>query len=63
MLLPQVLKQKKLYEGQREQLYNQQFNLEQTKFTVDNIKDTVTTVQAGTTAAARSAAHTGYVLH
>mmetsp|Transcript_9873 Transcript_9873/g.29844 ORF Transcript_9873/g.29844 Transcript_9873/m.29844 type:complete len:176 (+) Transcript_9873:503-1030(+) len=42
----QVLKQKRLYEGQREQLYQQQFNVEQTKFTVDNIKDTVGTVQA-----------------
>lgn len=42
----QVLKQKKMYEGQRSQLYNQQFNVEQTKFTVDTMKDTVTTVQA-----------------
>lgn len=42
----QVLKQRKLYESQREQLYTQQFNMEQTRFTVENIKDTVTTVQA-----------------
>ncbi|KAG2438916.1 hypothetical protein HYH02_010711 [Chlamydomonas schloesseri] len=42
----QVLKQRKLYESQREQLYQQQFNLEQTRFTVDSIKDTVTSVQA-----------------
>ncbi|KAL6764731.1 Snf7 family [Haematococcus lacustris] len=42
----QVLKQKKLYEGQRDQLYQQQFNMEQTRFTVDSIKDTITTVQA-----------------
>lgn len=43
----QVLKQRKLYESQREQLYQQQFNLEQTRFTVDSIKDTVTSVQVG----------------
>eukprot|EP00197_Chlamydomonas_leiostraca_P014229 CAMPEP_0202885486 /NCGR_PEP_ID=MMETSP1391-20130828/41688_1 /ASSEMBLY_ACC=CAM_ASM_000867 /TAXON_ID=1034604 /ORGANISM="Chlamydomonas leiostraca, Strain SAG 11-49" /LENGTH=222 /DNA_ID=CAMNT_0049568737 /DNA_START=44 /DNA_END=712 /DNA_ORIENTATION=- len=42
----QILKQKKLYESQREQLYTQQFNMEQTRFTVDNVKDTVSTVQA-----------------
>lgn len=42
----QVLKQKKLYESQREQLYSQQFNMEQTRFTIDSIKDTVGTVQA-----------------
>jgi hypothetical protein len=41
----QVLKQRKLYESQREQLYQQQFNMEQTRFTVDSIKDTVTSVQ------------------
>lgn len=46
----QVLKQKRMYEGQREQLYSQQFNMEQTKFTVDSIKDTVSTVQAMTAA-------------
>ncbi len=28
------------------QLYAQQFNVEQTKFTVDSVKDTVSTVQA-----------------
>ncbi len=42
----QVLKQRKLYESQREQLYNQQFNMEQTRFTVENVKDTVGSVQA-----------------
>lgn len=42
----QLLKQKRLYEGQRDQLYQQQFNVEQTKFTVDSIQDTVHTVQA-----------------
>ena len=44
---PQILKQKKLYESQREQLYQQQFNVEQTRFTVQSVKDTVTTVQVG----------------
>ena len=42
----QVLKQKKLYENQREQLYNQQFNMEQTSFALESIKDTAQTVQA-----------------
>lgn len=41
----QVLKQKRLYEGQREQLYQQQYNIDQTKFTVDSIKDTMSTVK------------------
>jgi hypothetical protein len=41
-----VLKQRKLYESQREQLYQQQFNMEQTRFTVDSVKDTVQSVQA-----------------
>jgi hypothetical protein len=35
-----------MYEGQRETLYNQQFNMEQTRFTVESIQDTVQTVQA-----------------
>ena len=43
---PQVLKQKRLYENQREQLYNQQFNMEQTSFALESIKDTAQTVQA-----------------
>lgn len=34
-----------MFEGQRETLYNQQFNMEQTKFTVESIQDTVQTVQ------------------
>lgn len=42
----QVLKQKRLYENQREQLYNQQFNMEQTSFAMESIKDTAQTVQA-----------------
>jgi len=41
-----VLKQKKLYEKQRDQVYNQQFNIDQTKFAQDSVKDTVTTVAA-----------------
>ena len=41
-----MLKQKRLYEGQREQLYNQQFNMDQTAFTMESIKDSVSTVQA-----------------
>ena len=36
-----ILKQKKLLEGQREQLYAQQFNMEQTAFALDSVKDTV----------------------
>lgn len=46
----QVLKQKRLYESQRGTLYNQQFNMEQTRFTMDSVKDTVQTVQALTSA-------------
>ena len=46
MLCAQVLKQKRLYENQREQLYNQQFNMEQTSFALESIKDTASTVQA-----------------
>ncbi|KAF8068222.1 VPS60-2 [Scenedesmus sp. PABB004] len=41
-----VLKQKRMYEQQRETLYAQQFNMEQTRFTVESIQDTVQTVQA-----------------
>lgn len=42
----QVLKQKRLYEGQRESLYNQQFNLEQVSFAAQSAKDTAVQVQA-----------------
>lgn len=35
-----VLKQKKMYEGQRDQLYNQTYNLEQISFTQESLKDT-----------------------
>ena len=39
-----------MYEGQRDQLYNQQFNLDQVQFTTESVKDTVATVQALKTA-------------
>lgn len=42
----QVLKQKRLYESQRDQIYNQQFNVEQTSFVMENVQDSVQTVQA-----------------
>ncbi|XP_074652404.1 charged multivesicular body protein 5-like [Tubulanus polymorphus] len=41
-----VLKQKKMYEGQYEQLSNQSFNLEQANFGLQTVKDTKTTVDA-----------------
>lgn len=41
-----VLKQKKMLESQRDQLYNQQFNMEQTSFALESVKDSVATVQA-----------------
>jgi len=41
-----VLKQKKMYEKQRDTLYNQSFNVDQTRFALQNVKDTVTTVSA-----------------
>lgn len=44
----QILKQKRMHEGQRDQMYQQQANLEQTKFTLDSIKDTVQTVKGMT---------------
>ena len=42
----QVLKQRRLYEGQREQLYNQQFNVEQISFAAQSAKDTAAQVSA-----------------
>ena len=39
-----VLKQKRMYEQQREQLTNQSFNLEQSNFAIQTVKDTKTTV-------------------
>ncbi|PRP84255.1 hypothetical protein PROFUN_08275 [Planoprotostelium fungivorum] len=45
-----VLKQRKLYEGQRDQMMNQSFNMEQVSFTTQSMKDTITTVGAMKTA-------------
>jgi len=41
-----VLKQRKMYEQQRDQLMQQSFNMEQTSFATENLKNTVTTVNA-----------------
>jgi charged multivesicular body protein 5 len=41
-----VLKQKKLYEGNREQLMQQSFNLEQANLATENLKNTMATVDA-----------------
>ena len=41
-----VLKQKKQYESQAENLRNQSFNMEQTNFATQSLKDTKTTVNA-----------------
>ncbi|KAJ1652282.1 Vacuolar protein-sorting-associated protein 60 [Dispira simplex] len=41
-----VLKQKKLYETQRDQLQQQIFNMEQAQFATDNIRNTMTTYEA-----------------
>ncbi|EGG06877.1 uncharacterized protein MELLADRAFT_35807, partial [Melampsora larici-populina 98AG31] len=41
-----VLKQKKLYEGQLEQLQQQTFNMEQAIMTTDNLRNTMATVDA-----------------
>ncbi len=38
-----VLKQKKVYEGQREMLSNQSFNIEQQNMAIQSMKDTKTT--------------------
>jgi len=34
-----------MYEQQRDQLSQQAFNIEQTSFTIENLKDTQTTVE------------------
>ena len=44
-----VLKQKRMYEGQLEGLRNQSFNMEQTNFSTQMLKDTKTTVDAMST--------------
>ncbi|EDV20916.1 Charged multivesicular body protein 5 [Trichoplax sp. H2] len=41
-----ILKQKKMYEQQRDQLMQQSFNLEQANFATQTLKDTKTTVDA-----------------
>ncbi|KAG6549805.1 hypothetical protein Mapa_008786 [Marchantia paleacea] len=41
-----ILKQKKMYEGQRDQLYSQTFNLEQVSFATEGIKDAQQTMSA-----------------
>lgn len=42
----ETLKRKKMYEQQRDQMAGQAFNIEQTSFAIDSIKDTQTTVAA-----------------
>ncbi|KAB5544002.1 hypothetical protein DKX38_012114 [Salix brachista] len=41
-----ILKQKRMYEGQRDMLYNQTFNLDQVAFASEGIKDAQQTVSA-----------------
>lgn len=41
-----ILKQKKLYEGQRDQLMQQSFNMEQAAMTTENLKNTFVTLDA-----------------
>ena len=41
-----ILKQKKMYENQREQTRNQQFNVDQVMFATENLKETADTVDA-----------------
>ncbi|KAJ3096325.1 hypothetical protein HDU97_006026 [Phlyctochytrium planicorne] len=45
-----IVKQKKLYEGQRDQLMQQSFNMEQATMATENLKNTMVTVQAMQTA-------------
>jgi charged multivesicular body protein 5 len=42
----QVMQRKKMYERQRDQLATQEFNIDQTKFTQDSLKDTAVMVSA-----------------
>ncbi|CAM9838031.1 unnamed protein product, partial [Ascophyllum nodosum] len=42
----ETLKRKKMYEQQRDQMAGQQFNIEQTSFAIESVKDTSTTVAA-----------------
>jgi len=41
-----ILKQKKMYEGQRDQIYSQTFNLEQVSFATEGLKDAQQTMSA-----------------
>ncbi|XP_077480036.1 charged multivesicular body protein 5 [Stigmatopora argus] len=41
-----ILKQKRMYEGQRGNLMQQSFNMEQTNYSIQTLKDTKTTVDA-----------------
>ncbi|KAE8279766.1 Charged multivesicular body protein 5 Chromatin-modifying protein 5 [Larimichthys crocea] len=41
-----VLKQKRMYESQKDNLMQQSFNMEQTNYTIQSLKDTKTTVDA-----------------
>merc|ERR1719389_1537556 len=41
-----ILKQKKMYESQKEKTMNQAFNMEQIMFAQDGLKDTIDTVAA-----------------
>ncbi|KAF9898278.1 hypothetical protein BX616_004256, partial [Lobosporangium transversale] len=45
-----ILKERKLYESQREQLQQQSFNMEQAAFTTENLRNVMTTVDAMRTA-------------
>lgn len=40
----EVLKRKRMYENQRDQMANQQLNIDQTAFAIDSMKDAQTTV-------------------
>jgi charged multivesicular body protein 5 len=42
----EVLKRKRMYEAQRDSLANQQFNIDQTAFAINTVKDTQVTVSA-----------------
>lgn len=42
----ETLKRKKMYESQRDQMAGQAFNIEQTAFAIESIKDTQTTIFA-----------------
>ena len=54
----ETLKRKKMYEQQRDQMAGQAFNIEQTSFAIDSIKDTQTTVAAMKAAATTLKAET-----